>query len=701
MNFVILTAVFAPFVLAIVNYIIGRKNKTARDYFSMAVTVSIFALFLYLFIGTIAGYTDIESGAIYGIDKVCGLGIHFTFDGFRAVYCLVAAFMWMMTALFSKQYFAHYRNRNRYHLFFLFTLGATLGVFLSADFYTTFIFFEIMSFTSYVWVAHEEKKEALRAAATYMAVAVIGGLVMLMGIFLLYDITGGVLYFSELKEIFPMCESASTVKVYSMGACILFGFAAKAGAFPLHIWLPKAHPVAPAPASALLSGILTKAGVFGILILSLKLFFFDEKWGVMILITGVVTMFLGALLALFSVDIKRTLACSSVSQIGFILTGIGTAVLLTEENALAVNGSLMHMINHSLIKLVLFMAAGVIYMNIHSLDLNTIKGFGRNKPLFHFIFLMGALGIGGMPLFNGYISKTLIHEGIVEYFEYLETVRKFSVLSAHSVKIIEWIFLISGGLTVAYMTKLYICVFVEKNNDTALQQKYDSLKSTYMSKLSASALTVSAIVLPVFGLLPDKTLLHFAKMSKEFLSASEMHTITWFSVTNLKGAAISILIGVIVYLVVVRTILMTQNSEGKYEYVNRWNKYIDLENLVYRPLILQFIPFVCALICRIPDSLIDSIVVFLRKTVLTDMKIKTERTEGNIFTELVGTILNKIQDIRNSFDRKHLRFEDYEHIVAGKYEAVHESFKIITRSFSFGLILFCIGLLATVVYLMF
>ena len=701
MNSIILSAVFLPFVLAIVNYIIGRKNKAARDYFSIAVTVGIFALFLYLFLGTIFGYTDIESGAIYGIDKVCGQGIHFTFDGFRAVYCLVASLMWMMTACFSRQYFEHYRNRNRYHLFFLFTLGATLGVFLSADFYTTFIFFEIMSFTSYVWVAHDEKKEALRAAATYMAVAVIGGLVMLMGIFLLYDITGGVLYFSQLKEILILCADAPSAKIYAAGACILFGFAAKAGAFPLHIWLPKAHPVAPAPASALLSGILTKAGVFGIIILTLKLFYYDEKWGVMILITGVITMFLGALLALFSVDIKRTLACSSVSQIGFILTGIGTASLLTDENALAVNGSLMHMINHSLIKLVLFMAAGVIYMNVHNLDLNAIKGFGRNKPLFHFIFLMGALGIGGMPLFNGYISKTLIHEGIVEYFEYLETVRRFTLLSAHSVKTIEWIFLISGGLTVAYMTKLYICVFVEKNNDEEVQKKYDGMKSSYMTSLSTFALTASAVILPVFGLMPDKTLLHFAKMSEEFLSASEMHHIEWFSLTNLKGAAISIVIGAAVYIIIVRFVLMKKNSENKYEYVNRWNKYIDLENLFYRPVLLQLIPFIAALLCRMLDSLLDSIVVLFRKTLFKDMRIKTERTEGTFYTEFIGSILNFIQDIRNSYDRMHPRFEDYEHIMAGKYEAVHESFMIITRSFSFGLILFCLGLLATVVYLMF
>ena len=123
----------------------------------------------------------------------------------------------------------------------------------------------------------------------------------------------------------------------------------------------------------------------------------------------------GGLPGVFFKDLKRTLACSSMSQIGFILVGIGMQGLLGEENALAVHGTLLHMVNHSLIKLVLFMAAGVIYFNVHELDLNVLRGYGRKKPLLKGIFLTGALAMGGMPLFAGYVSKTLLHESIVEY----------------------------------------------------------------------------------------------------------------------------------------------------------------------------------------------------------------------------------------------------------------------------------------------
>ena len=180
--------------------------------------------------------------------------------------------------------------------------------------------------------------------------------------------------------------------------------------------------MAPAPASALLSGILTKAGVFGIVVVSCVMFGTDGNWGLLVAVLGFITMFLGALLALFSVNLKRTLACSSVSQIGFILTGIGMCCLLKsagQGNGLAVRGTFLHMVNHSMFKLVLFLCAGVVFMNLHQLDLNDIRGFGRKKPALLFCFLMGALGISGIPMWSGYVSKTLLHEGIVEYWEML------------------------------------------------------------------------------------------------------------------------------------------------------------------------------------------------------------------------------------------------------------------------------------------
>ena len=644
-------------------------------------------------------------GALLEVPEICGLGLHFEIDGFRILYGSIAAFMWLMSTLFSKEYLSHYTNKGRYYCFTLLTFFATEGVFFSADFYTTFIFFEIMSFTSYVWVAFDEKKESLRAAATYLAVAVIGGLVMLMGIFLLYD-TMGTLVFDELVGSYERMRMLSNSgvpesRLMAAGLCMLFGFGAKAGAFPLHIWLPKAHPVAPAPASALLSGILTKAGMFGILVLTSYLFLGCTAWGALILIIGVCTMVVGAVLALFSIDIKRTLACSSVSQIGFILVGVGMSGLLGEENLLAVRGSLLHMVNHSLIKLALFMAAGVIFMNVHELNLNKIRGFGRKKPLLNYIFLMGALGIGGMPLWNGYVSKTLIHESIVEYTKLLEGGTASSIFSIGAMKGIEWAFLISGGLTVAYMTKLYVAVFVEKNSDSAVQEKYDNLRGTYMNGLSATVLTISATLLPIMGLLPGQVMSRVADLGQGFMQVEkEADKVAWFSFENLKGAAISILIGAIIYLVIVRFWMM-KKEDGSIVYINRWNQYLDLENLIYRPILLGALPFVFGVVCRVPDSMIDAVVVFLRKTVYRDSKLPHELAEGTFLTHAGGCFVNGMQRVANAtVFRKHPKEVDYEHKFALLQEEWSEDTTIIGRSLSFGLLLFCAGLIITVVYLL-
>ncbi|MDO4458636.1 MAG: complex I subunit 5 family protein [Clostridia bacterium] len=636
--------VFLPFGFALLSGLIGMINENARDYFADFGAIIEFIIMTVAFITL---YPAVSAGESFScvINEICGMGLKFTFDGFRLVYGLVAALMWMMTTILSRQYFAHHENRTRFYVFMFLTLGATMGVFLSSNLFTTFIFFEIMSFTSYVWVAQEETKEALRAAETYLGVAVIGGLVMLMGVFILYNQLG-TLEMSELFAAAKACENRQIL--YLAGACVTFGFAAKAGAFPVHIWLPKAHPVAPAPASALLSGILTKSGIFGIIVMSFEIFRGDVAWGKWILALGVLTMFGGAMLAVFSVDLKRTLACSSMSQVGFILVGLGTANIVHEEQFLAGHGSMLHMVNHSLIKLVLFMAAGVVYMNTHSLDLNRIKGWGRKKPLIKIIFLIGALAIGGIPMFSGYVSKTLLHEGLL--------LMEFGYMT----RIIEIIFLFSGGLTLAYMTKLFVAIFVEKNDDGELQKKYDA-KKNYMNFGSGFALTGSALVLLVWGLFPHQTMDKVAVLGEKFFELEESgHTIHYFSFVNLKGAIISVIIGALVYIFIIRGLLMKNDR-----YVNLWPKWWDLENAVYRPIILKVIPAVLTFVCRICDSFIDLLVLVLRKTLYKDSSIPPVRKPRNL-----------------------------------KRQYLDESIKIIERSISYGFLLFGIGLMMTVLYLM-
>ena len=334
----LLILVFMPFLAGILLFITGRRNERARDI--LAVVVCGLALLAAVAapqvpdpFGAFAPQVPDPSGALVSISGILTGAISFTLDGFRGVYAVITAFMWFMTALFAQEYFAEEReNLNRYWFFMIVTLGATEGVMLSANLITAFIFFEILSFTSFTWVIHEETPDARNAGYTYLFIAVIGGLVLFMGLLLLNSAEGGapdavLLFDNPAGRIAGEAVLPASRILFAGGICVLIGFGAKAGMFPLHIWLPKAHPIAPSPASALLSGVLTKVGIYGILMVSLLYFRENAAFGILILILGLITMALGAVLALFSVNLKRTLACSSMSQIGFILTGAGMMIL--------------------------------------------------------------------------------------------------------------------------------------------------------------------------------------------------------------------------------------------------------------------------------------------------------------------------------------------------------------------------------------
>ena len=557
----LLSLVFLPMLLAVCSCAAGKLSPRLRQLCGVFAAAAEFVLALICLF---------QPPSVLQLGSFCGLGLRLTLDGFRKIYLLVISFLWLMTFLLSGEYFSRSLHLNRYYFFNLLTLGATVGVFLAADLFTAFVFFEVMSFTSYAWVAHSQTPDALRAANTYLTVAVLGGLVALMGLFLL-QWKLGTTELSRLRELAAGCGDKAML--YAAGGCILFGFGAKAGMFPLHIWLPKAHPVAPAPASALLSGLLTKTGVWGVLAISCNLFFADACWGGVVLGLGTATMLLGALLALFSIDLKRTLACSSMSQIGFILVGVGMLCLSGEENGLAARGVLLHMMNHSLFKLVLFGCASVIYMNAHSLDLNRLRGWGRGKPLLCMAFLLGALGICGIPGCSGYISKTLLHESIAE-----------GVVSyGWTLTLVEWVFLISGGLTLAYMTKLFVAIFVEKPSEPIMSP--DSGKR-YWNAASAVSVLLPALLIPSLGLTAPWTMDRIAALGVDFFRAeSPFHSVAYFSLESLKGAIISTVIGAAVYLLVVRRWIL---KNGVYR--DLWPKKLDLDERVYRPLLFAFLP---------------------------------------------------------------------------------------------------------------
>ncbi len=597
------------------------------------------------------------------------MSMSFSIDGFKALYLVICLFAWTMCFLFAPRYLSHDKHKARFYVFSIITLFATLGVFAAGDLFTLFTFFEIMSLASYVWVAQEEKPKAIKAADTYMTVAVIGGLVLLMGILLLYTNVGTL----KLSELAMACENGGKYgkgRLYAAAFCMFFGFAAKAGAFPIHIWLPKAHPVAPAPASALLSGVLTKAGIFGILIISTSIFPEDRFFGCFLLTVGMITMVLGAILAIFSNDIKRTLACSSVSQIGFIITGIACSVLLGEEGAMAKYGTLLHMVNHTIVKICVFLVAGTIYQNVHSLDLNDIRGFGRNKPFLGGCFALGGLSLAGVPGFLGYLSKTAIHESLVEAREILEN----PILA----KGLEWVFLFAGGCTLCYMTKLFICVFVEKNRNDEKAASYEKIpEKGYMGLTQKASVVIPGCLVLALGIL---------------IAIQDDYRFFVFHV--MLGGIISITIGILLYVLFVRTVVL------KEDYLDLWPKFLDLEDRVYKPLLMQILPMFIGFFMRIADVFTDSVIRILRETVYKDAPIESSRIEGNTLTHIVG---HSADVLKAFFTHKPVSY-DIEHRLSLKYLENEENYSIAKRSLSYGLILACIGMfvmLGFILYLVF
>lgn len=606
------------------------------------------------------------------LNILCASGIHFTIDGFRLLHGLLATFLWLAAMIFSTEYMEREKNKTRFYLFSVFTYLATMGIFFASDLFSIFIFFEIMSFTSFVWVAQDEKKESLKAASTYLAIAVTGGLVMLMGIFMLYSNYGS-----------PLVA----------GVCLMIGFGAKAGIFGLHVWMGDSYSAAPAPASALLSGILSKTGLYGILVVTVSLFMGNINWGYFVVVMGLLTMSCGAVLALFSVQLKRTLAFSSMSQIGFMVTGIGMMALMGSEGTIAARGTVLHMLNHSLIKLVLFLIAGIIYRNVGKLDLNDIRGYGRRKPLLKFTFLTAALGIGGIPLFNGYVSKTLLHEGIVEGIQ-------AGIFSGTFLHIAEWIFLTCGGFTIAYMAKLFIAIFMETNNADAVQVIYDGQK-TYVGKHTAVMLTLTSAIMLLIGILPGFFADRMADICEGFLGVRGLaYGIRYFSLHNLTGAVISIVLGIGLYILAVR-ICMMKKENGQLIYADCWPEWMNLEKTVYKPLCLKVLPAIAGFFCRICDSFPDLFIVILRKTVFRDSKLPHELEEGSVVSYTLGNVWNAVVwGMNHTFWRKHPDYEDYVHAFAVKEEEWVEDKYIIARSLSFGLLLFCVGLCTTLLYVL-
>ena len=582
-----LAIVITPIVGAALVCLVGRYSEKYRDYLVLGITVAVFLFSAALFRLSWQEIVTLRFPVGFG-----DIPLYFRVDKLGSIFNLLSSFIWLLATIFSLTYMSHEHRQTRYYTFYLLTLGGCLGVFLTADLFSLFIFFELMSIASYPLVIHSQTEEALKAGRLYLFMGVGGGLCILSAALILNWFTGTV-------EIKPMLEVLLLLPArFLVAALLIIGFGIKAGMVPLHIWLPKAHPVAPSPASALLSGIMIKAGAYGIIRVVTVLYtpstaeagplwVFTGQFGFIMIWFGIVTMLLAALMALFQNNAKRILAYSSVSQMGYILMGIGVCAYLGLDGAVAFGGFSFHIINHAFFKAGMFMMVGAVLARTGEIELNRLGGLWRDFPVTTFVFLLAAMGIAGIPGLNGYTSKVLLHHAIVEAFEHHHDYTLYWA---------ERIFMLTGVITTCYITRLFSSIFLGKKpaNLSGIAREPWSERAVF---------AVIGAVIIFIGTNPflvlEKLITPLARSFPfDIHSVEYLLAVNFWDIHDLQGMAAIVGLAAVLFILGTWTGLFSLKLPG----------WLSIEQLVYRPLI-NFIAFVFTRSGRMLEITVDGMYI--------------------------------------------------------------------------------------------
>ncbi|MFO7951989.1 MAG: monovalent cation/H+ antiporter subunit D family protein [Bacillota bacterium] len=434
---VILFIIIFPIVMTPVIMLAGGYSDKLRNALTLGTSTVIFLL-------TILLYPVVMNGEVIQLplfEILPDLEISLRLDILSFSLSAIASFIWLLCTIFSLDYMAEEHGGNRYYTVLIFTLGSCLGIFLAGDFFTLFIFFELMSLISYILVVHEETEQALKAGYKYLVMTIISGLALFLGILITFELGGTVSLGvgTIINEV--------TFLSFLAFICFIAGFGLKAGMFPLHVWLPDAHPVAPSPASALLSGIMLKTGAYGLFRVIFHAFSVEimqvNNWDIVLGVLAVITIMLGSAVALTQNDIKRRLAYSSVGQMGYILLGLS----ILNENA--ITGAMFHIFCHAIMKSCLFLAAGAIIWKTGKRLVSDMGGIGRKMPYTMGCFSIVALAMIGIPPLNGFLSKWMLGLGALDA----------------NITVYALILLISSFLNALYYLPIIVSAFFEVSGE--------------------------------------------------------------------------------------------------------------------------------------------------------------------------------------------------------------------------------------------
>jgi hydrogenase-4 component B len=386
--------------------------------------------------------------------------ITLSIDNLAKFFMIVIYLISFFSVIYSFQYLNDSSKafRTAVSYFFYALLIVSMVFVVSANNIITFIFaWEVMSITSYFLVIYNyEDSKTIKAGYIYLVFTHIGAM-------FIYSAFGIMFAYTNNLDFTNLSSMPSNIKILIFMLASI-GFASKAGVFPLHIWLPYAHPAAPSHISALMSGVMIKMGIYGILKMYNLLELNSCIAGYTLLALGAVSGVLGVVYALCQSELKKLLAYSSVENIGIIFTGIGIGMLGQYEKNLPMTlfgftGAILHILNHSIFKSLLFFGAGLVIHNSKNKSIAQMGGLLKNMKITGFTFLVGSLAIAGLPVFNGFISEIIIYFGSFQGLKQSGVMQIASIVAVISLAVI-------GGLSLACFTRVIGVAFLGESRST-------------------------------------------------------------------------------------------------------------------------------------------------------------------------------------------------------------------------------------------